>query len=56
MVKITWEILSEAELERAEKTTRYEKIFATHDEIAEYLKSKDESWLVRVEQVNGGVL
>lgn len=39
----------------AEKTSRYEKLFSTHDDIAEYLKSKGESWLARVERVDGGV-
>jgi hypothetical protein len=38
-----------------EKISRYEKIFSTHDDIAQYLKSKDESWLARVERKQGGV-
>jgi hypothetical protein len=39
----------------AEKTARYEKIFATHDDIAEYLRSKDETWLTAAESKDGGV-
>jgi len=39
----------------AEKTSRHEKIFTTHDDIALYLKSKDETWLARVEQKDGSV-
>lgn len=39
----------------AEMTARYEKIFATHDDIALYLKSKDESWITHMDQVNGRV-
>jgi len=38
----------------AEMTSRYEKIFSTHDDIAEYLKSKDESWLASAERTDGG--
>jgi hypothetical protein len=37
----------------ADKTDRYEKIFATHDEIAQYLKSKDQTWLTRIERLDG---
>ena len=39
----------------AEKTARYEKVISTHDDIAEYLRSKDESWLARVERKDGAV-
>jgi len=39
----------------AEMTSRYEKIFSSHDDIARYLKSKDETWLARAERVDGGV-
>jgi hypothetical protein len=39
----------------AAKTAHYEKIPSTHDDIAEYLKSKDESWLARVERREGGM-
>ena len=39
----------------AEKTARYEKVLSTHDAIAEYLRSKDESWLARVERKEGAV-
>jgi len=39
----------------AEKTSRFEKIFSHHDDIAAYLKSKDGTWLARIEGLNGGV-
>ena len=39
----------------AEKTSRFEKIFSQHDDIAAYLKSKDGTWLARIEGLNGGV-
>jgi len=38
----------------AEKTARYEKIISTHDDIADYLKSKDASWLSRAGRADGG--
>ena len=40
----------------AEKTSRFEKIFSHHDDIAAYLKSKDGTWLARTEAPNGEVL
>ncbi len=36
-------------------TSRYEKIFVPYDTVSAYLKSKDQSWLARVEQAGSGV-
>jgi hypothetical protein len=36
-----------------EKTARFEKIPSTHDDIAEYLKSKDESWVAVADRSGG---
>jgi hypothetical protein len=38
----------------AEKTSRFEKIRSTHDDIAEYIKSKDESWISLADGVGAG--
>ena len=39
----------------ADKLSRHEKIFSQHDDIADYLKSKDASWLSRAGRADGGV-
>ena len=51
-LKLTMEEWDHILARTAEKTSRYEKIFSNHDDIVEYLKSKDQTWLANVEQID----